>query len=66
MLSTKRLDKLEKQIKAVHRSKTTWLVHIIEDNYCHACKGKCKYIDNEKLQIEDDAVVIIDDIPKGW
>ena len=61
----KQLDKLIMQAKAAHRARTISPVHIIVRGYCSACKGKCEYEDNEKLQIEDNVVVIIDDIPKG-
>ena len=59
----KQLDKMLLQAKKINRKMNLKPVHIIEDNYCYACKGECKYIDNEKIQIEDNVVIIIDDIP---
>ena len=60
----KQIDKMLRNAKVVHRVMTIHPVHIVEDGYCYACKGKCKYIDNEELQIADNVVVIINDIPK--
>lgn len=60
----KQLDKLIMQAKAARKAKIISPVHIVVDGYCRDCKGKCKYIDNEELQIEDNVVVIIDDIPR--
>lgn len=58
----KQLDKMLTQAKKINRLKSVDPVHIIEDNYCYSCKGECKYIDNEKMQIQDNVVIIIDNI----
>ena len=60
----KQIDKMLRNAKVVHRAKTISPVHIIEDGYCYACKGECKYINNEELQKQDNVVIIINDIPK--
>ena len=38
-------------------------VHIVEDGYCYACQGECKYINNEKMRIADNITVIMGDLP---
>lgn len=58
----KKIDKMVKQAKQL-RKKTINRVHIIEEGYCSSCKGKCRYEDNPKEQIEDEVVIIYDDIP---
>ena len=52
------------QAKIARRARTIKPVHIIEDDYCYACKGECKYIENEKLQINDNVVIIFGDLPE--
>lgn len=58
-----KLDKLLLQAKTINKNKHIIPVHIIENGYCHACKGKCQYEDDEKKRIADNVVVIIGDIP---
>lgn len=68
----KKIDRMVKQAKQL-RKKTIERVHIIEEGYCSSCKGKCRYVDNPKEQIEDEVVIIYDDevvvinidIPRG-
>ena len=52
------------QAKIARKARTIKPVHIIEGGYCYACEGECKYIDNEKLQIEDNVVIILGDLPE--
>lgn len=59
----KKIDKLIKQAKQV-RKKSANPVHIIENDYCYSCKGKCKYEDNNQvLDIGEGVVVIYGDLP---
>ena len=44
------------QAKATHRARTIKPVHIIENGYCCACKGECKYIIDDTL---NNGVVLI-------
>ncbi|MBS5800075.1 MAG: hypothetical protein KID02_10045 [Clostridiales bacterium] len=60
----KKLDKLIKQAKQVQRKKDFQPVHIIENDYCYSCKGKCKYNDNNpRKELGEDVVIIYGDLP---
>ncbi len=58
-----KLDRLEKQVKAIQKHKESG-VHIIEGGYCYSCKGECRYMNNDNAtKIIDDISVINIDIP---
>ena len=52
-----KLDKMIKQANAKLKQKNIIPVHIIEDGYCYACKGECKYTD-DTLRKKDGVVLI--------
>ena len=59
----KKLNKLLKQAKRLDTEAKT-RVHIIENDYCYSCKGKCKYDDNnQRKELGEDIVIIYGDLP---
>ncbi len=59
----KKLNKLLKQVKRLDIEAKT-CIHIIENDYCYSCKGKCKYEDNnQRVDIGEGVVIIYGDLP---
>lgn len=63
MFTLKKLNKLLTQAKRLDTEAKT-RVHIIENDYCYSCKGKCKYDDNnQRKELGEDIVIIYGDLP---
>jgi hypothetical protein len=54
----RRLDNLIKKATSVASPEAQKGVHILEDDYCYSCKGKCKALNNDR------SPKIVIDIPR--